>query len=83
MPAYEYVCAECGFRFEKNQSMNDKPLDVCPECRGKIKRLISGGTGFIMKGGSKGNEMMKPSCGRDTTCCGSEYSCGKSHGCHE
>ena len=44
MPTYEYECPKCGHRFEKFQSMSDKPVRTCPECKGrKVKRLI--GTG--------------------------------------
>ncbi len=78
MPTYEYICTSCGHRIDKFQGMNEDTLSTCPECSSAMKRLISGGTGFIMKGNSN---LLKPSCGRDTTCCGSEYSCG--NGCHE
>ncbi len=32
------------------QSMSDEPLKKCPECNGKVKRLISAGLGIIFKG---------------------------------
>jgi putative FmdB family regulatory protein len=58
MPTYEYSCEKCGHAFEKVQSMSARPLAVCPEglCpqkpwgKGKVKRTISGGAGFILKG---------------------------------
>lgn len=50
MPTYEYVCESCGYRFEAFQNMSDSPLTTCPQCGGRIKRLISGGTGLIFKG---------------------------------
>ncbi|MBN1913334.1 MAG: zinc ribbon domain-containing protein [Candidatus Omnitrophica bacterium] len=50
MPTYEYECTKCGHRFEAFQSMNEKPLEKCPECRKKVKRLISSGSGIIFKG---------------------------------
>ena len=28
----------------------DLPLKKCPECNGKIRRLVSGGSGLIFKG---------------------------------
>jgi len=45
MPIYEYEhenegCA-LGKRFELRQSINDPPLDVCPECGAPVKKLIS------------------------------------------
>lgn len=52
MPTYEYECLKCGKTFEKFQSMKDKPLTECPDkkCRGRVKRLIGSGAGFIFKG---------------------------------
>jgi len=50
MPTYEYECRACGHKFEHFQSMRDKPLNKCPECKGKVKRLISGGAGVIFRG---------------------------------
>lgn len=50
MPTYEYECQRCGHRFERFQSMTDEPLKRCPECRGKVNRVISGGAGLLFKG---------------------------------
>src|SRR5512141_1725656 len=58
MPTYEYVCEKCGHQFDLYQSMSEKPLVKCPEnlCRqkrwgrGKVKRLLGAGSGFIFKG---------------------------------
>ncbi|MDY7026870.1 MAG: FmdB family zinc ribbon protein [Spirochaetota bacterium] len=50
MPTYDYECTECGHTFEYFQSMSDEPLSVCPNCGGKVKRLIGGGMGIIFKG---------------------------------
>ena len=50
MPTYEYECTKCGHRFEAFQQMSAKPLDTCPACGKKAKRLISSGVGFIFKG---------------------------------
>lgn len=58
MPTYEYACAKCDCTFEFSQSMNDKPLAVCPKdkCtqkrwgKGKVKRLMGTGAGLIFKG---------------------------------
>jgi len=54
MLTYEYECGSCHHRFERNQSINDKPESKCPECGEKPYRLISGGSGFIWKGGDNG-----------------------------
>jgi putative FmdB family regulatory protein len=51
MPTYEYACDACGHRFEEFQSIMAKPITKCPACKKrKVKRLISGGAGFIFKG---------------------------------
>lgn len=51
MPTYEYECSACGHRFEEFQSIKAKPITVCPKCKKrKVRRLISGGAGFIFKG---------------------------------
>lgn len=50
MPTYEYECQKCGHRFEEFQSMKDEPLKKCPQCKGKVKRLIGAGAGLLFKG---------------------------------
>jgi len=50
MPTYEYKCTKCGHAFEAIQSMKDKPLSRCPDCRGSVRRVIHGGMGIIFKG---------------------------------
>lgn len=49
---YEYACAACGHQWEAEQSIKDPPLKLCVACGAeKAKRLVSGGTGFLLKGG--------------------------------
>jgi putative FmdB family regulatory protein len=81
MPTYEYKCQDCGWTFERFQSMKDKTLEKCPKCNGKVQRLVSGGGGIILKGSSShttdyvaGN---MPACGRDRTCCGRDTLCNR------
>ena len=53
MPTYEYICNECGDRFDHFQSMSSPALSQRPDCdkRGcNVSRVISGGTGLIFKG---------------------------------
>ncbi|MHC4872832.1 MAG: FmdB family zinc ribbon protein, partial [Planctomycetota bacterium] len=51
MPTYEYECDACGHEFEKFQSMTDKVMRKCPECKkNKLQRLIGSGSGIIFKG---------------------------------
>lgn len=50
MPTYEYKCYDCGNKFEEFQQMIDPPISSCPKCNGKVKRLISAGSGLLFKG---------------------------------
>ncbi len=50
MPTYEYECQKCGHRFEEFQKMSDEPIQKCPKCGGKVKRLIGTGAGMLFKG---------------------------------
>ncbi len=40
MPTYEYLCKNCGNRFEIWQKMSDEPLTECSQCKGSIARVI-------------------------------------------
>jgi putative FmdB family regulatory protein len=82
MPTYEYECEECGHRFEEFQSMSDKPIDRCPSCSGRVRRLIGAGSAVLFKGrgfyetdyrrrgGASGTR-----CDRSHPCCGREQPC--------
>lgn len=58
MPTYQYICTKCNHQFEVFQSISERPLRVCPRAkcgqkewgRGKLKRVVSGGAGFLFKG---------------------------------
>jgi putative FmdB family regulatory protein len=50
MPTYEYRCQECGKKFEKYQQITEAPVTSCPFCKGRVERLISGGSGLLFKG---------------------------------
>jgi putative FmdB family regulatory protein len=50
MPTYEYECKKCGRTFDVFQSITARPLQKCPTCKGKIRRLIGRGAGIIFKG---------------------------------
>jgi putative FmdB family regulatory protein len=41
MPLYEYQCEACQQRFEKIQKFSDPPIDTCPSCAGRVKKLLS------------------------------------------
>lgn len=49
MPIYEYECPECGAQQTLQRPIADRDKDVL--CHGKMKRVISRGTGFLLKGG--------------------------------
>ena len=56
MPTYDYLCRECGEKFEHFQSMSSPALKIFPFCENckkencEVERIISGGTGLIFKG---------------------------------
>ena len=50
MPIYEYECENCKDPVEIIQGINDAAKRKCPECGGKIKRMVSRNS-FQLKGG--------------------------------
>lgn len=67
---YEYVCKCCNHAFEAVQSIKDEPLTECPNCHVcSLERLISGGTGFTLKGGGWYKDLYSstPSRGSDSS----------------
>ncbi len=74
MLTYAYACDRCG-EFEVQQSITEARLETCPECGDAVRRLISGGSGFVMgdKGSFGGDEC--GSCSTPTHC----GSCGHGH----
>jgi len=73
MPTYEYECDSCRRRFDRFQRMSDSPVKRCPDCGGKVHRLISGGSGAFVKGTDAACSLR--SAGK--TCCGRDERCGK------
>ena len=49
MPIYEYACTSCGERTEAKQSFDDPPLEECPHCGGRLRKLYSP-VGIVFKG---------------------------------
>ena len=49
MPTYAYACTACGERTEKKQSFDDPPLEECPHCGGRLRKLYSP-VGIVFKG---------------------------------
>ncbi len=50
MPVYEYECLSCQKVHEILQKFSDPPLAECPDCRSKVKKLMSLNS-FSLKGG--------------------------------
>ena len=49
MPMYLYQCDTCGVRFERMQRFTEEALTDCPECDGRVHRIIQP-VGIIFKG---------------------------------
>ena len=49
MPTYNYKCKDCEHQFSEFQKMSDDPVKDCPQCEGEVRRIISGGSGMILK----------------------------------
>jgi len=49
MPIYEYECNDCGYRFERYQSIASEPVKRCLRCGGAVRRVIYP-VGIIFKG---------------------------------
>lgn len=49
VPIYEYACTACGERTEARQGFDDPPLEECPHCGGKLRKLYSP-VGIVFKG---------------------------------
>jgi putative FmdB family regulatory protein len=62
MPLYEYLCDECGHRFERIQKFSDPLADKCPKCGGPVHKLASSpaiqfkGSGFYITDYAKKDE---------------------------
>jgi predicted nucleic acid-binding Zn ribbon protein len=61
--------------------MNEAPLEQCPKCHGEVRRIVSGGSGFILKGSGQGR-VGKSGAGcslenSGKTCCGRSQRCDK------
>ncbi|MGD8534851.1 MAG: zinc ribbon domain-containing protein [Candidatus Aminicenantes bacterium] len=54
MPLYEYKCQKCASVFEVIQKISDSPLIECPECGGRLKKVLTApaiqfkGSGFYI-----------------------------------
>ena len=79
MPTYSYRCTECSTAFDIQQAFTDDALTECPECRGKLRKLVSAvgvtfnGSGFYRtdsrssSGSSSGSESSSSSSSSSST----------------
>ena len=49
MPVYQYACTECASQLEVRQSFTDDPLTTCPQCSGRLRKVLSA-VGVVFKG---------------------------------
>lgn len=49
MPVYQYACTECDEQLEVRQSFTDDALTVCPNCSGRLRKVLSA-VGVVFKG---------------------------------
>ena len=62
MPLYEYECFLCNHRFERIRRVADASAMICPECGGKVRRLLGvpalqfKGSGWYVTDYGKGND---------------------------
>ena len=47
---YEYQCPSCNKCQEVDHKMGEDPEIKCSKCNTRMKRIISGGSGFILNG---------------------------------
>src|SRR5437763_6606208 len=62
MPIYEFVCEACGHIVERLQKLTDPPPDACPECGGKMAKIMSRNS-FQLKGGGWYKDLYSSSSG--------------------
>ena len=66
MQLYEYECESCKERLEAIQKFSDPPYEICPQCGGPLKKLISSpaiqfkGSGFYITDYGKSGSTSAP-----------------------
>jgi putative FmdB family regulatory protein len=62
MPIYDYRCDHCGHSFSAVQSFSDQPLEKCPNCGKRPRRLFTApaivfkGSGWYKTDSRRGSE---------------------------
>lgn len=67
MPTYDYRCPECDHVQENFHSINSDPEIDCKLCDTIMKKVISGGIGFIINGGGTVRRNMRSRYGHKKT----------------
>ena len=49
MPTYEYLCNKCEHAFEVVQSFTEAAIEVCPKCKGEVRKVYNN-VGVVFKG---------------------------------
>jgi len=49
MPTYEYQCNLCDHQFEAVQSFSEPAIEICPLCKGTVRKLYNN-VGVVFKG---------------------------------
>jgi putative FmdB family regulatory protein len=80
MPTYQYRCRKCGHEFEREQRITEEPLKRCPQCQGAVQRVITGGGGFLFKGGSP-SSALRQEAADGPSCCGLSDPCSDPKRC--
>ncbi len=61
MPTYVYECTACSEQTELIQKVTDAPLETCPQCGGRVRKVLFP-VGIVFKGpGFHVNDYAKPS----------------------
>ena len=80
MPTYVYeTTGKRPRRFEMKQGMNDSPLTSDPTTGEPVRRVISGGFGYMEKAKPGAKPGAKPT---GASVRGGGHSCGSGCGCH-
>lgn len=66
VPIYDYRCEHCGHAFSAVQSFNDEPLEKCPNCGKRPRRLIVA-PAIVFKGSGWYKTDSRPKSASDTT----------------
>jgi len=53
---YDYVCDNCGEIKEEMHGINETPEILCDNCKIVMKKIVTGGSGFILKGNGWGGK---------------------------